>query len=83
MSLVDKLTRHHKEEKEAIEDAPDTQKKRVSFERRIHSMHGLFALIADSPEKHKALALLHSFREAGEAALAVEDREASESEHKV
>jgi len=75
MNIIDKITHHHDDEKNAVEDALPAQKIRVSIERRVHNAQ---KLIQDEiPEnaadlekaKHNALAKLHDFRLACEKML--------------
>ena len=76
MSFVSKIKEELTHHERAVVDAPETQKIRVSFERRILNMEKLFEEhVSDSAERQKALVLLRLFREAGEAALDVDERE--------
>lgn len=77
MSLLDKITHHHDDEKKAVKDALPAQKVRVSLERRIYNAEKLIREeVDDSHKKHVALAKLHDFR------VAIEDmlNEAVETE---
>ena len=70
MSILNKITHHHNDEKKAVEDALPAQKLRVSLERRIHNAQLLInEEVAESHKKHNALAKLHDFRIACEAML--------------
>lgn len=77
MSLIDKITHHHEDEKQHVADALDAQKVRVSLERRIYNAEKLIREeCEETHKKHVALAKLHDFR------VAVEDmlNEAVETE---
>ena len=70
MSILSKISHHHKDEKQAVEDAPTAQKVRVSGERRVLNFGKLIREeIPDNPEQHRALAKLHDFRVAFEEAV--------------
>jgi len=70
MTLIQKITHHHNDEKNAVEDALPAQKLRVSLERRIHNAQKLIhEEIPENPKKHIALGKLHDFRVACEEML--------------
>jgi len=70
MGILDKITHHHNDEKNAVEDALPTQKLRVSLERRIHNAQKLITEeVPETEKKHNALAKLHDFRIACEQML--------------
>ena len=76
MSILNRIKKHHSDEHGAVEDALETQKLRVSCERRIHNFGKLIhAEVPDSPEKHVALARLHDMRVSVEKMLEAMDRE--------
>ena len=82
MHAIDALVhRHHRDEKDAVEDALPTQKLRISIERRIHNMEVLVhENVPESEKKHKALAKV------ADARLALEDMlnsmDSEQTEHK-
>ena len=63
MSLNDIIHGHHHDEMNAVVDAEETQKLRVSIERRIHNLEKLvLENVDDTPRKHKALAAVREAR---------------------
>lgn len=68
MHILEKITKHHEDEHNAVKDAIDAQKVRVSLEKRIYNAEKFInEECAESHKKHVALAKLHDFR------IAVED----------
>ena len=76
MNILNRIKAHHSDEHSAVEDALDTQKLRVSCERRIYNFEKLIREeVSDSHEKHIALARLHDARVAVENMLEAVDKE--------
>ena len=76
MSILNRIKGHHSDEHNAVEDALETQRLRVSCERRIHNFEKLiYEEVPESPEKHVALARLHDARVAVEKMLEAMDKE--------
>ena len=75
MSILSRIKEHHRDEHGAVQDALETQKLRVSCERRIYNFEKLiYEEVPESPEKHTALANLHNLRLAVERMLeAIDD----------
>ena len=70
MSILSRIKHHHDDEKCAVEDALETQKLRVSCERRIHNFEKL--ILEEVPEihqKHVVLGKMHNLRLAVEQML--------------
>ncbi len=63
MSILNRITHHHDDEKSAVEDALETQKLRVSCERRIHNFEKLIQEeVPEIHQKHVVLGKMHNLR---------------------
>lgn len=83
MSIFSKITQHHKDERDAVEDAEETQKVRVSAETRIKNYGKLIREhTPDCPKQHSVLAKLHDLRVATEDLLnEVDEKMLSKEDH--